>query len=204
MNITIINKYRKKHRGEIMLKIFKNLNKKDYMYIFIIILMIIGQIYLDLKLPDYMSNITMLIQTEGSHMKEILTEGSHMLLCALGSLISAVLVGFFTTLLSANFSFNIRNKIFRKVQSFSMNEIKKFSPNSLITRTTNDVTQIEMFLAMGLQLLIKSPIMAVCAIIKILGKSQELSMLTGVCVVILLITVTTLILIVFPRFKIVQ
>ena len=187
-----------------MIKIFKNLNKKDYLCILIITILIAIQIYLDLKLPDYMSNITSLIQKESAELIDILKEGSYMLLCALGSLISAIVVGFFTTLLSADFSLNIRSKIFQKVQSFSMNEIKKFSTNSLITRTTNDVTQIEMFLAMGLQLLIKSPIMAVCAIIKILGKSQELSLLTGICVLILLITVTSLILIVFPRFKIVQ
>ena len=187
-----------------MLKLFKNLNKKDYLIILMSIIMIIGGIWLDLKLPDYMSNITMLIQTEGSHIKDILMEGAYMLLCALGSLISAVVVGYLQTLLSANFSLNIRNKIFQKVQSFSMNEIKKFSPSSLITRTTNDVTQIEMFLAMGLQLLIKSPIMAVCAIIKILDKSIEWSILTGCCVIILLATVITLILVVFPRFKIVQ
>ena len=187
-----------------MLKLFKNLNKKDYLIILMSIIMIIGGIWLDLKLPDYMSNITMLIQTEGSHIKDILMEGAYMLLCALGSLISAGVVGYLQTLLSANFSLNIRNKIFQKVQSFSMNEIKKFSPSSLITRTTNDVTQIEMFLAMGLQLLIKSPIMAVCAIIKILDKSIEWSILTGCCVIILLATVITLILVVFPRFKIVQ
>lgn len=187
-----------------MLKLFKNLNKKDYLIMLIIIIMIIFQIWLDLKLPDYMSNITILIQTEGSHIKDILIEGVYMLLCALGSLISAIIVGYFQTILSSNFSLNIRNKIFEKVQSFSMSEIKKFSPSSLITRTTNDVTQVEMFLAMGLQLLIKSPIMAVCAIIKILDKSISWSILTGCCVIVLLATVITLILVVFPRFKIVQ
>jgi len=187
-----------------MIKLFKYLNKLDYLIILASILMIIGGIWLDLKLPDYMSNITMLIQTEGSHIKEILTEGGYMLLCALGSLLSAIAVGYLQTLLSADFSLTIRQKVFEKVQSFSMNEIKKFSPSSLITRTTNDVTQVEMFLAMGLQLLIKSPIMAVCAILKILDKSLEWSLLTGVCVIILLSTVITLILIVFPRFKIVQ
>jgi len=187
-----------------MIKLFKYLNKKDYLIILTSILMIVGGIWLDLKLPDYMSNITILIQTEGSRIKEILTEGGYMLLCALGSLLSAIAVGYLQTLLSADFSLTIRQKVFEKVQSFSMNEIKKFSPSSLITRTTNDVTQVEMFLAMGLQLLIKSPIMAVCAILKILNKSLEWSILTGCCVIILLATVITLILVVFPRFKIVQ
>ena len=187
-----------------MIKLFKYLNKSDYLIILASIIMIVAGIWLDLKLPDYMSNITRLIQTEGSHIKEILTEGGYMLLCALGSLLSAIAVGYLQTLLSANFSLTIRQKVFEKVQSFSMNEIKKFSTSSLITRTTNDVTQVEMFLAMGLQLLIKSPIMAVCAILKILDKSLEWSLLTGYCVIVLLATVITLILVVFPRFKIVQ
>ena len=187
-----------------MLKLLKKLSKLDYFIIVISVIMIVIHIWLELKLPDYMSNITMLIQTKGSLMKDILIEGLYMMLCALGSLTVTIIVGYLTTLLSANFSLNIRNRIFEKVQSFSMNEIKKFSPSSLITRTTNDVTQIEMFLAMGLQLLIKSPIMAVCAILKILDKSLEWSILTGCCVFVLMTTVITLILIVFPRFKIVQ
>ena len=187
-----------------MLKLFKNFKKKDWLFVFISFIMIIVQVWLDLKLPDYMSKITVLIQTEGSKMSEILTQGGYMMLCALGSLLSAIIVGYFTSYLSADFSLNLRDKIFRKVQKFGMNEIKKFSTSSLITRTTNDVTQIEMFIAMGLQLLIKSPIMAIWAITKILNKSIEWSMLTAGCVVILLSVVITLLIIVFPRFEIVQ
>ena len=187
-----------------MLKLFKSFQKKDYLFVVICFFMVIFQVWLDLKLPDYMSKITVLIQTEGSRMSEILLQGGYMLLCALGSLISAIIVGYFASLLSASFSLNLREKIFRKVQKFGMNEIKKFSTSSLITRTTNDVTQIEMFIAMGLQILMRAPIMAIWAVSKILNKSIEWSMLTGGCVVILLATVITLLIIVFPRFEIVQ
>ena len=187
-----------------MLKLFRNFKKKDILLLLISFFMIVFQVWLDLKLPDYMSNITILIQTEGSLMKDILIQGMYMMLCALGSLVSAIIVGYLTSYLSSDFSFNLRKKIFGKVQKFGMSEIKKFSTSSLITRTTNDVTQIEMFIAMGLQMLIKSPIMAIWAITKILDKSIEWSMLTGGCVVILLAVVITLLIIVFPRFEIVQ
>ena len=187
-----------------MFKLFRNFKKKDLLLVVICFLMVILQVWLDLKLPDYMSRITVLIQTEGSRMSEILLQGGYMLLCALGSLITAIIVGYFASLLSASFSLNLRDKIFRKVQKFGMNEIKKFSTSSLITRTTNDVTQIEMFIAMGLQMLMRAPIMAIWAVSKILNKSIEWSMLTGGCVVILLATVITLLIIVFPRFEIVQ
>ena len=187
-----------------MLKLFKNFKKKDWLFIVISFFMIVIHVWLDLKIPDYMSKITILIQTEGSKMKDILLQGGYMLLCAFGSLLASIIVGYFTSYLAADFSLNLRDKIFRKVQKFGMNEIKKFSTSSLITRTTNDVTQIEMFIAMGLQLLIKSPIMAIWAITKILNKSIQWSMLTAGCVVILLSVVITLLIIVFPRFEIVQ
>ena len=131
-----------------MLKLFKNFKKKDILLLLISFFMIVFQVWLDLKLPDYMSNITILIQTEGSLMKDILIQGMYMMLCALGSLVSAIIVGYLTSYLSSDFSFNLRKKIFEKVQKFGMSEIKKFSTSSLITRTTNDVTQIEMFIAM--------------------------------------------------------
>ncbi len=187
-----------------MFKLFKSFKKKDWLFVVMCFLMIVFQVWLDLKLPDYMSKITILIQTEGSKISEILIQGMYMMLCAFGSLISAIIVGYFASLLSASFSLNLRKKIFEKVQKFGMSEIKKFSTSSLITRTTNDVTQIEMFIAMGLQMLIKSPVMAIWAVSKILDKSIEWSMLTGGCVVILLATVITLLIIVFPRFEFVQ
>jgi len=155
-------------------------------------------------MPEYMSEITKLVQTENSTMKEILTAGAHMLLCAVLSLCCTILVGFFTSLLSARFSRSIRRKIFSKVEDFGINEIKKFSTSSLITRTTNDVTQIEMLLAMGLQMLIKSPVMAVWALMKILGKSKELSLITALGVVIIVTTNLIIIKIVSPRFVKIQ
>ena len=187
-----------------MIKLLKNFTKKDWLIVLFSFILIVAQVWLDLKLPDYMSSITKLIQTKGSGMTDILCQGGYMLLCALGSLISAVMVGFLTSRLSADFSLNLRSRIFRKVGKFGMEEIKKFETSSLITRTTNDVTQLEMFIAMGLQMLIKAPVMAIWAVSKILNKSLEWSMLIGGCVVILLATVITLLIIVFPRFEKVQ
>ena len=187
-----------------MIKIFKNLRLRDYVYILFIVSLIVLQVWLDLKLPDYMSEITRLIQTDGSTMKEILHEGSYMVLCAFGSLVSAVIVGYLTSSLSSSFSYSIKKNIFKKVSEFSSSEIKKFETSSLITRTTNDVTQLEMFLAMGLQMLIKAPITAIWAVTKILNKSTEWSLLVGLGVVILLLTVGIIMIIVFPRFEKVQ
>ena len=187
-----------------MFKLFKNFTKKDYFLILSCIVLIVAQVWLDLKLPDYMSAITRLVQTENNTMGEILKQGSYMLLCAFGSLTSAIIVGYLASKLSANFSLNLRSKIFKKVSLFSLEEMKKFQTSSLITRTTNDVTQIEMLISMGLQMLIKAPIMAFWAISKILDKSFELSMLTFGCVLVLLITIITLMIIVLPRFEKVQ
>ena len=187
-----------------MIKLLKNLGKKEAVYTIICVVLIAFQVWLELKIPDYMSNITRLITSENSVIGDILKEGGYMLLCAFASLISAAIVGYYSSLISAKFSLNLRNKIFDKVENFGMEEMKKFSTSSLITRTTNDVTQIEMLISMGLQMLIKAPIMAVWAITKILNKSIEWSLLTAGGVVILLCTVFTLMLIVIPRFEKVQ
>lgn len=187
-----------------MFKLFKNFTKKDIGIIVISIILIVFQVWLDLKLPDYMSAITRLVQTDGSAMGDILRQGGYMLLCAFGSLVSACVVGFLASNLSANFSYNLRSKVYNKVLDLSTAEIKQFQTSSLITRTTNDITQLEMLISIGLQLLIKAPIMAVWAITKILNKSLEWSMLTAGCVVILLAVVTGLMLIVLPRFEKVQ
>ena len=187
-----------------MIKLFKNLTKKDLLLVLTVIILVIFSIFLDLKLPEYMSKITKLVQTEDSTMKEIINAGLHMMLCAVGSLICTISVGFCTSLLSANFSKTIRRKIFTKVESFGIAEIKKFSTASLITRTTNDVTQIEMLLAMGLQLLIKAPIMAIWALLKIIGKSSELSIITGIGVIIIVLTNLFIITVVSPRFAKIQ
>ena len=187
-----------------MLKILKNMKKKDIISIILIIGLISSQVYLDLKIPDYMSTITRLVQTEGSKIHDIILNGSYMLLCAFGSLASAVVTGYIISKLSSNFSLNIREKLFDKVQNLSMNEIKKFQTSSLITRTTNDVTQVEMIIAMGLHMLIKSPITAIWAITKILNKSWQWSAITASAVLILLIMITILVTIVMPKFKKVQ
>ena len=187
-----------------MIKMLKNFKKKDWVMVLFIVILIAFQVWLDLKLPDYMSTITKLIQTEGSSMPEILKQGGFMMLCALGSLSSAIIVGYLTSTLSASFSFNLRKNIFKKVSSFGMKEMREFHTSSLITRTTNDVTHIEMFIAMGLQMLIKAPIMAVWAVSKILNKSLEWSLLVAICVLILLVTVGIIIIIVFTRFEKVQ
>ena len=187
-----------------MFKLFKNFNKKDIGMIIISIVLVVFQVWLDLKLPDYMSAITRLIQTDGALMTDILKQGGYMLLCAFGSLVSACIVGLLASNLSANFSYTLRSKVYNKVLNLSTAEVKQFQTSSLITRTTNDITQLEMLISIGLQLLIKAPIMAVWAITKILNKSIEWSMLTAGCVVILLCVVIGLMLIVLPRFEKVQ
>ena len=184
-----------------MFQLFKNFTKKDYIIVSVVVLLVIFSVYLDLKMPEYMSEITRLVQTEDSTMNEILHSGAFMLLCAVSSLICTIVVGYFTSLLSARFSRSIRRKIFSKVEDFGIAEIYKFSTSSLITRTTNDVTQIEMLLSMGLHLIIKSPVMAVWALFKILGKSGELSLITGLGVVIIVLTNLYIIKTVSPRFE---
>lgn len=187
-----------------MFKLFKNFSKKDIAFIVVSILLIIMQVWLDLKMPDYMSEITILVQTEGSKMSDILLNGGYMLACALGSLISAIIVGYLASNISASFSMRVRKKIFDKVETLGIHEVKKFSTSSLITRTTNDITQIQMLISMGLQLIIKAPITAIWAITKILNKSWQWSAITAVAVLILLSTIIALMAIVLPRFKIVQ
>lgn len=187
-----------------MLKVLKHLKKKDWSLVIFSIAFICAQVWLDLKLPDYMSEITMLVQTEGSEMNDVLSAGGKMLLCALGSLVSAVVVAVMASKIAMNFGANLRGKLFAKVQSFSMQEIGNFSTASLITRSTNDVTQVQMFIVMGLQMLIKAPITAVWAIIKISDKSCQWTSSTAAAVVILLVIVGTCVALALPKFKIMQ
>jgi len=187
-----------------MLKLLKKFKKKEWFLSFIALLLIIVEVWLELKMPDYMSEITKLVQTEGSKMADIITNGSWMIGCALGSLIAAIIVGYIVANVASSFSMNLRKDLFNKVESLSMNEIKQFKTNSLITRTTNDITQIEMVISMGLQLLLKAPITAGWAILKILNKSWQWSVSTAVAVVILLSVIGMLTIIVMPKFKIVQ
>lgn len=187
-----------------MIKLLKNLEKQQIAFILLSVVCIVAQVWLDLKLPDYMSNITMLVQTENSEMTEILKNGGYMLLCALGSMASAVIVGFFAARIGAGLSKTLREKVFCKVLGFSMEEINNFSTPSLITRSTNDITQVQMIITMGLQAMIKAPIMAVWAILKISDKSWQWTLSTGVAVAVMITMLTVLVVFALPKFKIIQ
>lgn len=187
-----------------MLKLFRNLTKKDICLFLVAVVFIILGVNLELTMPDYMSKITMLVQTEGSKMSEILLNGGYMLACAFGSMLISILVGYLIAKVTSDFSLNTRNKLFNKVLSMGMQDVKAFNTSSLITRTTNDITQLEMVLGMGMQLLIKAPVTAVIAVTKILNKNWQWSLATGIAVVVLLTTIGILTVIVMPKFKIVQ
>ncbi len=137
-----------------MIKLFRNLKLKDIIFILISFVLIVLQVNLELKMPDYMSEITKLVQSENAEMMDILTNGFYMLACAFGSLVAAIFTGYLISNAAASFSYNVRKKLFNKVEDLAVDEVKKFSTSSLITRTTNDITQIQMFIALGLQLLI--------------------------------------------------
>lgn len=184
-----------------MLKLLKNLEPKEWFLFGISLMFIIAQVWLDLELPGYMSDITRLIQTPGSEMSEILTAGAWMLLCALGSLATSIVVAGIAARIAADLSARLRANLFDKVQSFSMEEISNFSTASLITRSTNDITQVQMLIVIGLQLLVKAPILAVWALLKITGKSWQWSLATGASVALLLLIVAVCITLVLPKFK---
>ena len=186
-----------------MTKLFKNLKKKDYLMIILSSIFIIFQVWLELKIPDYMSEITRLVQISGA-INDILVQGLYMVLCAFASFASSCVVGYIIANVASGFSRNIREKLFNKVEEFGMEEIKKFQTSSLITRTTNDVTNVESMLTFGLHMMIKAPITAIWAIGKIVNRSFEWTAIIGGAVLILLAMVITLMMIVLPRFKIVQ
>lgn len=184
-----------------MLRILKHLRWKEWLLVAACVVLIVGQVQLDLALPDYMSEITRLVQTEGSQMSDILLAGGKMLLCALGSMLLTVCTTFFTAQIASRFSARLRGEMYRKVVGFSNEEINRFSTASLITRTTNDISQLQMFFSFGMQSLIKAPIMAFIAVGKISTKSWEWSLLTGgviafVCVLLVFITLYAV-----PRMK---
>lgn len=187
-----------------MLKLFKKFSKKDVLFIIISIIMIITQVYLDLKTPDYMSEITQLVKTEGSQMADIWKNGRMMLVCSLGSLILTIITGYLVANVAANFSKRIRKEIFEKVEDLGLHEVKEFSTSSLITRTTNDVSQIQSFIAMGLHILVKAPVTAIWGIRKILNKGWEWSAATGIAVLVLLIAVALIVVFVLPKVKKIQ
>ena len=187
-----------------MIKLFKNLTKKEVIYMIISSLLIIFQVALELKMPDYMSQITVLVQTEGANFSDILTNGSYMMLCALGSLLSAVATGYLIAEITSKFSLNTRSKLYKKIIHLDTDKTKEFKTSSLITRTTNDITQVENLLGFGMQMLIKAPLTAAWAITKILNKNIEWSIATIIAVLILIFTLLNIMLRVLPRFKIVQ
>ncbi len=190
--------------GNNLLKIFKHLKKQEWAFVLLSIVFVVAQVWLDLKLPDYMSKITLLVQTKGSQMSEILIYGAYMLFCALGSMASSIVVGFFAAKLAATLSMRLRGKVFNKVLSFSMEEINNFLTASLITRSTNDITQIQMFVSMGLQAIVKAPILAIWAIVKISGKNLEWTLSTGGAVLVLLLIISIVVAFAVPKFKAIQ
>ena len=184
-----------------MKTVFQNLKKTDWLLAAICLVFIIVQVWLDLKTPDYMAEITTLVQTAGSTMGEILSAGGMMLLCSLGSLAASVVTAICAARIAATLGATLRGRLFSKVQSFSMEEIGRFSTASLITRSTNDVTQIQMLIVLGLQMLLRAPIMAVFAIYKIAGKQWEWTLATAVAVVVLLVVVGVCLLLATPKFR---
>lgn len=184
-----------------MFKMLKNLTWKEWLMATVSVVFIVAQVWLDLKLPEYMSQITSLLTTGSDNMSEIWKNGGFMIACAVGSALMSVVVGFFAARIAAKLGLIIRGKVYSKIQKFSKSEMKHFSTASLITRTTNDVTQVQNFIAMGLQMLVKAPIMAVWAIVKIVGKSWQWSVVTAIAVVVLLATIVAILIACLPKFK---
>ncbi len=187
-----------------MLKLIGRLRRNDILMALLCSLLVLGQIYFDLELPDYMSDLTVLIETPGSTMGDILHTDLEMLGCTLASAVLCVICGYLTAKVAAGFALTIRERVFNKIADFGQHEMMSFSVPSLINRTTNDITQVQMVIAMGLQLIIKAPIMAVWAVLKIIDKSWELSVITAAFVVALLLVMLVVIILVVPRFKRVQ
>ncbi len=184
-----------------MIKLIKKLSLREYLLAGLVVIFTCLQVYLDLALPDYMSEITMLVQTEGSAMSDIYSAGISMILCAVGSLVLSIVVAVIAANIAAVFSFITRSKMFEKVMGFSMKEVNSFSTSSLITRTTNDITQVQLLIVMGMQMLVKAPITAVWAIVKIADKNQSWTIVTGVAVLVLILIVGICLFLAVPRFK---
>lgn len=187
-----------------MIKLFRYLKLKEWLFFLISLVFIVVQVFLDLKLPDYMSRITTLVETAGSAMGDIWSAGGMMLLCSLGSLAASIIVCFLAARIAASYSKRLRAEMFNKVESFSLEEINEFSTASLITRSTNDVTQVQMLIVISLQVVIKAPTMAVWAVMKIAGKAWQWSLATGITVALLIIILSIAIVLTFPKFRRVQ
>lgn len=187
-----------------MFRLFRFLKKKEWLFFFFSLLFIMAQVWLELKLPDYMSQITTFVEIDDNSIAQIWRSGGMMLLCSVGSLISSVAVCYFASVIAAGFSKRLRAAMYEKVESFSLEEISRFSTASLITRSTNDVMHVQMFVVLSLQVVIKAPLMAAWAIYKIAGKEWQWSLATAITVVILVILLTVVMLLTFPRFKRIQ
>lgn len=187
-----------------MIKLLKKMGKREVLMAVLCALLVLGQVYFDLTLPDYMTDLTMMLNTAGSETSDILNVGLKMLGCTLASAALAIVCGYLSAKTASGFSYTIREKLFNHVMDMGSEEMQDFSIPSLITRTTNDITQIQMIVSMGLQMIIKSPIMAVWAVIKILGKSWELSAVTAAFVVVICVFVLAVMATCIPRFRIVQ
>ena len=196
-----INSHTVERSRQKMIKLLKNLPKRNWFMMLFAIGFVVLQVWLDLTIPDYMADITALVQTDGSKMADIMAAGGKMLLCAFGSLAATVVVAIISSRIASDFSAVLRAKLFNKVQGFSMEEIGRFSTASLITRSTNDVTQVQMFVTMGFQVLVKAPILAIWAVCKISAKSWQWTFSTGVAVAVLLIIVGLCVSIALPKFK---
>lgn len=187
-----------------MLKIFRYFQKKDWFLVACSMVFIVTQVWLDLKIPDYMTEITKLVQTEGSKMSDILVQGGFMLLCTIGSMLASMATVFLAARVAAGFSVRLRGLVFEKTLSFSLEEISRFSTASLITRSTNDIMQIQMLIIMGLQIVIRAPIMSVWAILKIEGKAWEWTAATGVAIAFLMVLIAIVVFVALPKFKMIQ
>lgn len=187
-----------------MVKILKKLTKQEVYMILCSLVFIVAQVWLDLKMPEYMSTITTLVETPGSELSEILLNGGYMLLCAAGSMVAAMMTGFFVAKVAAGLSKTLREQTFKKVMRFNSEEMGRFSTASLITRTTNDITQVQTIVAMGLQAVIKAPILLVWAILKISNKQWQWSVATAAAVLVILAVLTIVIILALPRFQIIQ
>jgi len=187
-----------------MIRIFRYIKPREWLMALVCLGFIITQVWLDLKSPDYMAEITTLVQTPGSAMRDIWIAGGMMLLCTVGSLIASIIVGFFAAIIGSAFSRRLRRLLFNRVDSFSMEEINRFTTDSLITRSTNDITQVQMVVAMGLQLIIRAPITAVWAVTKIAGKGFEWTVATGAAVLVLSVMVILMMFFVLPKFRMMQ
>ena len=187
-----------------MIKLLQQLKRKEWLFMGISIIFIVVQVWLDLKLPDYMAKITMLLQKEDTAVRELFAPGGYMLLCAIGSMLAAIIVGYFAAQVAAGVGRRLRGKVFEQTMDFSLEEMNRFSTASLITRSTNDITQIQMLIAMGLMVLIKAPILAIWAITKISNKSIEWTGATAVAVIVLIVLISIIILFAIPKFRIIQ